>query len=168
MEENLSGYIFQIHDKFLQTHLQNESCDVFKNLSFPNPSISFTFSPHLTFFKCNNNFHTVSPKEDHFTDFHNYTNCEDYNLYYKYPDDDLLSFPAPLPPSCSVIQLPVNSSNTNPNVNEPFNLLTNTFSLVLHVSEGCQECYKGGGQCQNDNQKFHCATNEGIIDIITN
>ncbi|CAL5350195.1 unnamed protein product [Camellia sinensis] len=162
IEENLSGYIFQIHDKFLQTHLQNESCDVFKNLSFPNPSISFTFSPHLTFFKCNKNFDPVSPKEDHFTDFHNYTNCEDYNLYYKYPDDDLLSFPAPLPPSCSVIQLPVNSSNTNPNVGDPFNLLTDTFSLVLHVSEDCLKCYQGGGQCQNDNQKFHCATNEVV------
>ncbi|CAL5421624.1 unnamed protein product [Camellia sinensis] len=160
IEKNSSGNIFQIRDQFLQTQLEKKSCDVFKNLSFPNPSISFTFSPHLTFFKCNKNFDPVSPKEDHFTDFHNYTNCEDYNLYYKYPDDDLLSFPAPPPPSCSVIQLPLNSSNTNPNVSDPFNLLTNTFSLVLHVSEGCQECYKGGGQCQNDNQKFHCATNK--------
>ncbi|CAL5419220.1 unnamed protein product [Camellia sinensis] len=160
IEKNLSGNIFQIRDQFLQTQLEKKSCDVFKNLSFPNPSISFTFSPHLTFFKCNKNFDPVSPKEDHFTDFHNYTNCEDYNLYYKYPDDDLLSFPAPLPPSCSVIQLPVNSSNTNPNVGDPFNLLTDTFSLVLHVSEDCLKCYQGGGQCQNDNQKFHCATNE--------
>ncbi|THG12995.1 hypothetical protein TEA_006976 [Camellia sinensis var. sinensis] len=73
-----------------------------------------------------------------------------------------LSFPARLPPSCSVIQLPVNSSNTNPNVGDPFNLLTDTFSLVLHVSEDCLKCYQGGGQCQNDNQKFHCATNEVV------
>ncbi|THG13004.1 rust resistance kinase Lr10-like [Camellia sinensis] len=163
IEENLSGNIFQIHDKFLQTQLEKKSCNVFKNLSFPNTSsISFTIYPYLTFFKCNKNFDPVSPKEDHFTDFHNYTNCEDYNLYYKYPDDDLLSFPAPLPPSCSVIQLPVNSSNTNPNVGDPFNLLTDTFSLVLHVSEDCLKCYQGGGQCQNDNQKFHCATNEVV------
>ncbi|KAL7171133.1 hypothetical protein ACSBR2_035896 [Camellia fascicularis] len=159
-EENLSANIFQIHDQFLHTQLQNESCDIF-NLSFPNTSsVSFTiYSPCLTFFKCNKNLDLVSLKEDHFKDFHNYTNCKDYNLYYKFPDDPLSS-PARHPPSCSVIQLPLELSNReNHNEDEPFNLLTHTFSLELHVSEDCRWCYlEGGGQCQNDNQKFHCAT----------
>ncbi|GMP83447.1 hypothetical protein CsSME_00037356 [Camellia sinensis var. sinensis] len=160
-EENLSGNIFQIHDGFLQTQLENKSCDVFKNLSFPNTSsVSFTmYHPYLTFFKCNKSFHLVSPK-DH---FHNYTNCKDYNLYYKDPEHQS-SPPGHLPSSCSVIQLPLNLSNTNPNEDDPFNLLTHTFSLEFHVSEDCWRCYIRGGQCQNDNQKFNCAnTNKGGI-----
>ncbi|KAL7196487.1 hypothetical protein ACSBR1_036489 [Camellia fascicularis] len=164
IEENLSGNIFRIHDQFLQTQLQNESCDIFKSLSFPNTSsVSFTiYNPYLTFFKCSKNFDLVSPKEDHFKDFHNYTNCRDYNLYYKYPYHQS-SPPAPLPPSCSVIQLPLNLSNRNPNEDDPFNLLTHTFSLGLHVSEDCRWCYLEGGQCQNDNQKFHCATTNKVV-----
>ncbi|XP_028120723.1 LEAF RUST 10 DISEASE-RESISTANCE LOCUS RECEPTOR-LIKE PROTEIN KINASE-like 1.1 isoform X2 [Camellia sinensis] len=162
IEEKLSGIILQIRDQFLKTQIGNESCDVFKNLSFPNTSsISFTVDPpYLTFFKCNKSFPFVSPK-DH---FHNYTNCNDYNLYYKYSSDykdpDHQSSPSvPLSPSCSVIQLPLNFLNTNSNEDDPFNLLTHTFSLELHVSEDCQRCYQEeGGQCQNDNQKFHCAT----------
>ncbi|CAL5419212.1 unnamed protein product [Camellia sinensis] len=162
-EENLSGNIFQIHDQFLQTQLENKSCDVFKNLSIPNTSsISFTIYSYLTFFKCDKSFHLVAPK-DH---FHNYTNCKDYNLYYKYPhykDPDYQSSPpAPLPSSCSVIQLPLNLSKTNPNEDDLFNLLTHTYSLEFHVSEDCWRCYIRGGQCQNDNQKFHCATNEVV------
>ncbi|THG13001.1 hypothetical protein TEA_006982 [Camellia sinensis var. sinensis] len=166
-EENLSGNIFQIHDQFLQTQLETESCDVFKNLSFPNTSsVSFTiYHPYLSF-KCNKNFDL---KDYHFKEFHNYTNCTDYNLYYKYPYHQLSS-PATLPPSCSVIQLPLNLSNTkNHNEDDPFNLLTHTFSLELHLSEDCLRCYlEEGGQCQNDNQKFHCATTNKGIDTPAN
>ncbi|GMP83432.1 hypothetical protein CsSME_00037348 [Camellia sinensis var. sinensis] len=171
IEENLYGIIFRIRDQFLQTQLENESCDVFKNLSFPNTSsISFRVYPYLTFFKCNKNFDL---KEHHFKDFHNYTNCAHYNLYYKYPvdkdPDHQFSSPAPLPPNCSVIQLPLNLSNTkNHNEDDPFNLLTHAFSLELHVSEDCERCYLEGGQCQNDNQKFQCATTNKGIDTPAN
>ncbi|GMP83422.1 hypothetical protein CsSME_00037343 [Camellia sinensis var. sinensis] len=152
-------YHVQIHDQILQTHLENRNCNAFTDLKFPNSSsISFTvINSYLPFFKCDKSSDLVSPTEDHFKGYHNYTKCKDYNLYYKFPDDPLPSPPPDLP-SCSVIHLPVNSSNMNATASDPFNLLATTFPLELHVSEDCQMCYQGGGQCQNDNQTFHCAT----------
>ncbi|GMP83435.1 hypothetical protein CsSME_00037350 [Camellia sinensis var. sinensis] len=98
--------------------------------------------------------------------YHSYTKCRDYNLYYKFLDDPLPSPPPDLP-SCSVIHLPLNSSNMNVTASDPFNLLATTFPLEFLVSKECQECYQGGGQCQNDNQKFHCATTNKGIDTTT-
>ncbi|KAL7171136.1 hypothetical protein ACSBR2_035898 [Camellia fascicularis] len=160
-EENKSKNIYhvQIHDQILQTHLENRNCNAFTELKFPDSSsISFiVIYSHLPFFKCNKSSDLVSPTKDHFKGYHNYTKCKDYNLYYKFPDDPLPSPPPDLP-SCSVIHLPLNSSNMNATASHPFNLLATTFPLELLVSEDCHKCYQGGGQCQNDNQTFHCAT----------
>ncbi|KAI7996490.1 LEAF RUST 10 DISEASE-RESISTANCE LOCUS RECEPTOR-LIKE PROTEIN KINASE-like 1.1 [Camellia lanceoleosa] len=150
MEEDTSKnkHQVQIHDQILQTHLESRNCNAFTDFNFPGYSyISFTIYPNLTFYKCNKSSDLGSPTEDHFKE-----------LCYYYPDHNFSS-PTPPPPSCSVIQLPMNSSNMNATPSDPFNLLT--FSLKLPVSEDCQKCYQGGGQCQNDNQKFHCATNKG-------
>ncbi|CAL5350191.1 unnamed protein product [Camellia sinensis] len=164
--ENISKNIYhvQIHDQILQTHLENRNCNAFTNLKFPNSSsISFTvINSYLPFFKCDKSSDLVSPTEDHFKGYHNYTKCKDYNLYYKFPDDPLPSPPPDLP-SCSVIDLPLNSSNMNATASDPFHLLATTFPLELRVSEDCQMCYQGGGQCQNDNQKFHCATTNKVV-----
>ncbi|CAL5350189.1 unnamed protein product [Camellia sinensis] len=151
-------YHVQIHDQILQTHLENRNCNAFTDLKFPDSSsISFTvINSYLPFFKCDKSSDLVSPTEDHFKGYHNYTKCKDYNLYYKFPDDPLPS-PPPYLTSCSVIRLPLNSSYMNATASDPFNLLATTFPLELLVSKECQECYQGGGQCQNDNQKFHCA-----------
>ncbi|GMP83417.1 hypothetical protein CsSME_00037340 [Camellia sinensis var. sinensis] len=162
-------YHVQIHDQILQTHLENRNCNAFTDLKFPDSSsISFTLiNSYLPFFKCDKSSDLLSPTEDHFKGYHNYTKCKDYNLYYKFPDDPLPSPPPDLP-SCSVIQLPLNSSNMNATASDPFHLLATTFPLELRVSEDCQKCYQGGGQCQNDNQTFHCATTNKGIDTTTN
>ncbi|CAL5350204.1 unnamed protein product [Camellia sinensis] len=167
IEESIhrTTYLVQIHDQILQSHLESRNCKAFTDLNFPDNSyIQFTINPSLTFFKCNRSFSNATHLEDYFKGFHTYTKCEDYNLYYKFPDDPPSS-PASHPPSCSVIQVPLNLSNTeNHNEDDPFNLLTHTFSLELHVSKDCERCYlEEGGQCQNDNQKFHCATTNKVV-----
>ncbi|GMP83457.1 hypothetical protein CsSME_00037359 [Camellia sinensis var. sinensis] len=157
IEENITKNIYQvqIHDQILQTHLESRNCNT--DLNFSDYSyISFTIYPSLTFFKCNKSSDLGSPTEDHSNEFDSCTNCKDYNLCYNYSDHYFSS----LPPSCSVIQRPMNSSNMNATASGPFNQLTPTFSLKLLVSEDCQKCRQGGGQCQND-KKFPCATNKG-------
>ncbi|GMP83433.1 hypothetical protein CsSME_00037347 [Camellia sinensis var. sinensis] len=157
IEENITKNIYQvqIHDQILQTHLESRNCNT--DLNFSDYSyISFTIYPSLTFFKCNKSSDLGSPTEDHSKEFYSCTNCEDYNLCYNHPDH-YFSSPAPPPPSCSVIQRPMNSSNMNATASDPFKMN----SLKLLMSEDCQKCRQGGGQCQND-KKFPCATNKGI------
>ncbi|GMP83431.1 hypothetical protein CsSME_00037347 [Camellia sinensis var. sinensis] len=157
IEENITKNIYQvqIHDQILQTHLESRNCNT--DLNFSDYSyISFTIYPSLTFFKCNKSSDLGSPTEDHSKEFYSCTNCEDYNLCYNHPDH-YFSSPAPPPPSCSVIQRPMNSSNMNATASDPFKMN----SLKLLMSEDCQKCRQGGGQCQND-KKFPCATNKVV------
>ncbi|CAL5421610.1 unnamed protein product [Camellia sinensis] len=157
IEESITKNIYQvqIHDQILQTHLESRNCNT--DLNFPDYSyISFTIYPSLTFFKCNKISDLGSPTEDHSSEFDSCTNCKDYNLCYNYPDH-YFSSPASLPPSCSVIQRPMKSSNMNATASDPFKMN----SLKLLVSEDCQKCRQGGGQCQND-KKFLCATNKVV------
>ncbi|CAL5419208.1 unnamed protein product [Camellia sinensis] len=173
---------YEVHDKFLNHEVQNvtdknlesliksKSCDVFTSYlgwSLPTaPSVSFTVSPNLTFFKCPTGVNgTLDKKIEHFF-CHNhsysyYKDCLGYTIYYKNPDDphQPLLINERILQSCVHFQLPVFSLNDGKkrNASDLFSVLASEFSLGFHVSEECGKCNLTGGQCPRYNSsKFHC------------
>lgn len=143
---------FLIRDFVLQTLLDSPKCYSFMNVTLPHsPSVSFTFSPNLTFFTCFNK--TTDPHIQHY--FHTYHRllCEASTVYYKIP----ATHHAPdAPPQCRLTQLPIKSDVNSTNL---LHLLTPNFTLEWSVSEACYECNRGGGQCATINQNdFYCET----------
>ncbi|GMP83459.1 hypothetical protein CsSME_00037361 [Camellia sinensis var. sinensis] len=146
-----------------------KSCDVFTfylNWILPTtPSVSFTVSPNLTFFKCPTGSGAPDKQiEDFFRRNHNYSyykGCSGYTVYDKYPDDPHQSLPINerFPQSCLAIQLPVFSLNDSRkrNVRDLFSVLGSNFSLGFNVSKECGECHLKGGDCPRYNSaKFQC------------
>ncbi|CAK9151272.1 unnamed protein product [Ilex paraguariensis] len=129
--------------------LESRSCDSFYNNSnLPNtPSISYTFSPNLTLFKCIKNPEFAQKKDEYFNNSYlAYDDCPDFSIHYTYSYNRSMT-PSNLPSYCSVIQLPANSrKDVDPS--KPFQLLTSEFSLQLHVSKECSSCNLDGGQCK--------------------
>ncbi|KDO76912.1 hypothetical protein CISIN_1g0479692mg, partial [Citrus sinensis] len=136
-----------VEDQVFQNHLNQRSCESFKNFSLPSSaSLSFYVkSKLLSLFRCTDKL------DNKFTSFNSTCNSSSF-IYYNHPDDDL---PSILPPNCSLIQLPVNKTRKSGDL---FNMLTSVFSLQVEVHRVCWECRWRGGQCQNDSKgNFQCA-----------
>ncbi|XP_024046284.1 LEAF RUST 10 DISEASE-RESISTANCE LOCUS RECEPTOR-LIKE PROTEIN KINASE-like 1.1 isoform X3 [Citrus clementina] len=144
-----------LYDQVFQRHLDNRSCESFKNISLPSsPSISFEIQSYLTLFKC--------PKILGNIPMNFKMSCDDSMIYYNHPDDDDLPS---LPPRCSLIQLPVAVSKTR-YASDLFRLLTGNFSLKVRPNwrarRHCIDCpSRGGGQCLINSMGYlHCSNTE--------
>ncbi|XP_059649510.1 LEAF RUST 10 DISEASE-RESISTANCE LOCUS RECEPTOR-LIKE PROTEIN KINASE-like 1.1 [Cornus florida] len=144
----ISDKLLEIHYPALEDHIPSNRCDdTFKNLVLPDfPFVSFTISPNLTFFKCNN-----TPQ----TEYASYKCTEGYSIYFKYPNFYHEPPPDSLLHECSAIQLPVKWPPP-PHPQDPLSLLTPTVPLDLHISHDCKKCRSRGGQCLNIDREFQC------------
>ncbi|KAL9453281.1 hypothetical protein AB3S75_008978 [Citrus x aurantiifolia] len=144
-----------LEDQVFQSHLNERSCESFKNFSLPSSaSVSFHIKSNLSLFRCTDEL------EKKLTSFHSTCNSSSF-IYYNHPDDDL---PSILPPNCSLIQLPVNKTRKSGNL---FNMLTSVFSLQVEVHRVCWECRWRGGQCQSDSEgNFQCAETRECHDCL--
>jgi len=143
-----------ITDVELRGHLNSNSCDSFNNLSLPAstlPNLSIREISNLTLFKCTD----PSVNFPHHLEF-NYTGCKNFSIYYTRNT----SLPSP-PPTCSILQLPVNSTESYGDI---FRLLTATFSIEVFVFPPCYHCYLQRGECHTIEGKFKCIHSiEGMI-----
>ncbi|CAK9183845.1 unnamed protein product, partial [Ilex paraguariensis] len=151
-------------DRQLKHLLENRNCDSFYNNSLPStPSISYTFSPNYTLFKCTKNPEFAQKKDEYFNSSYQSYDCPDFSIHYTHPYNRRMT-PRNLPSYCSVIQLPLNEANFNGDLdpNNLFGLITGEFSLQLHVSEQCSECNLAGGLCKTvSGNEFHCDKGQG-------
>ncbi|KAG6391673.1 hypothetical protein SASPL_149430 [Salvia splendens] len=142
---------FIILDFLLQTLLESPRCFSYMNVSLPqSPSVSFTFSPNITFFACFNKSSNEEIQE--YFESYRREECDASTLYYKIPATE--SHNGAIPRECSLTQLPVKSDENSTQLSE---MLTSSFTLEWSVSEDCDRCYRGGGQCLADNRnQFYC------------
>ncbi|KAG5605022.1 hypothetical protein H5410_026514 [Solanum commersonii] len=156
-------YILKMHnssvwlgDPMLQTTLTQHKCQVFnKKFSLPySPSISFNMINLINIFICissSNNVHNITQnKNDHFVGYNMYSGCEGFIIYYKFSDEYIRAYN--IPTNCSLIRLPIHSSH-----GDLFNMLGPEILVEWKLSEECNKCHYGGGQCQSDKtNKFSC------------
>ncbi|KAG5603888.1 hypothetical protein H5410_025380 [Solanum commersonii] len=148
-----------IGDTKLQTTLRQHKCQAFnKNFSLPNsPFMSFHMININNFFKCisssNNTRNITQKKSDHFAGYNMYNGCEGFSIYYKLSEDvDEYIGADNLPTNCSLIRLPIHSSH-----GDLFNWLGPEILVEWKLTDECNECHYGGGQCQTDKtNKFSC------------
>ncbi|KAE9618731.1 hypothetical protein Lal_00047244 [Lupinus albus] len=145
----------QIRDKLLYVMLQSRSCESFNHNytlppTFPFGSIHIQYSQAL--FKCNRTLHVKPP-----LDVHNYTNCIDYDLYYK-PllspsyDKSLSSLAA-----CIMINLPIKDVA---DAKDPFTFITSDIIIEVQLTDKCANCYYvKRGQCHFDRRQKFCCIN---------
>ncbi|XP_019441417.1 PREDICTED: rust resistance kinase Lr10-like isoform X2 [Lupinus angustifolius] len=144
----------QIRDYSFYNLLESKSCEAFSNnytlpTKFPFGSISIAYSQ--TMFKCNRSLH-VEPA----INVHNYTNCSDYDLYYKPSlngnDKSLSSLLA-----CTMVTLPIKDVA---DAEDPFTFITSDIITKVQLSYECANCYYvKRGQCHLDNSKKFCCNN---------
>ncbi|XP_006344161.2 probable serine/threonine-protein kinase At1g18390 isoform X2 [Solanum tuberosum] len=161
---NLFNYTVWVEDPKLHAKLRQHKCQAFnKNLSLPaSPSISFEILPVniLNFIKCNSTSSSTPnithKMKDYFADYRMYNGCKDFSIYYKlHGGDDEHVRAGNLPANCSLIRLPTHSRSDDGDL---FNMLSAGFLVEWKLSEDCNKCHYGGGQCQTDiTNKFHCA-----------
>ncbi|KAL7171131.1 hypothetical protein ACSBR2_035894 [Camellia fascicularis] len=163
---NDDDHILNVTDKNLESLIKSKSCDLFTfylSWTLPTtPSVSFTVSPNLTFFKCPTGSGAPDKQiEDLFRRNHRYSDykgCSGYTVYYhKYPDNphQSLLINERILQSCVLIQLPVFRRKRN--VRDLFSVLDSKFSLGFNVSKECGECHLKGGHCpQYNSSKFQC------------
>ncbi|KAH0756222.1 hypothetical protein KY290_026492 [Solanum tuberosum] len=148
-----------IGDLKLQTTLTQHKCQAFnKNFSLPNsPFMSFHMINIKNFYKCissSNNAHNITQKKNnHFVGYNMYSGCEGFSIYYKLSEDvDEYIGADNLPTNCSLIRLPIHSTHS-----DLFNMLGPEILVEWKLSDECNECHDGGGQCQTDKiNKFSC------------
>jgi hypothetical protein len=88
----------------------------------------------------------------------NYIGCKNFSIYYTRNT----SLPSP-PPTCSILQLPVNKTESYGDI---FRLLTATFSIEVLVTPFCYRCYVQRGECQIIEGKPECIHSiEGMYDM---
>ncbi|KAH0671860.1 hypothetical protein KY284_022947 [Solanum tuberosum] len=141
---------FWLGDTKPQTTLTQHKCQAFnKNFSLPNsPFIYFNVININNFFKCisiSNNTLNIT--------YNVYNDCEGFSIYYNLSrDDDQYIGAGNLPTNCSLIRLPIQSSH-----GDLFNVLGPEILVEWKLSDECNECHYGGGQCQtNKTNKFSC------------
>ncbi|KAI8539063.1 hypothetical protein RHMOL_Rhmol09G0152300 [Rhododendron molle] len=156
----------KINDPKLKHLIESNNCNFSSYINpFNTPSISFTISPNVTFFKCN----TSSPKLAKQTDkyfFGNYTDrgraCHGYTLYSSHPTQQVpVPTPGSYPKNCDFSQLPVVSSIEDWDPWNPFSFLTSDFSVEYHASDQCHACLKDGSQCPHYPGEFKCLHERG-------
>ncbi|KAE9611763.1 putative glycerophosphodiester phosphodiesterase, protein kinase RLK-Pelle-LRK10L-2 family [Lupinus albus] len=142
----------QIRDYTLNNLMESRSCEAFSNnytlpTKFPFGSIHIAYSQILL--KCNRSLHVEPPQN-----VHKYTNCSDYDLYYKpslNPNDESLSSLV----ACTMVKLPIKDVA---DAEDPFTFITSDMIAEVQLSYECANCYYvKRGQCHLDNsQKFCC------------
>ncbi|KAG5603868.1 hypothetical protein H5410_025360 [Solanum commersonii] len=160
---NPLNYTVFLEDPKFHAKLRQHKCQTFnEKLSLPySPSISFEIVPgnFLNFFKCNSNSSSTPnithKMKDHFTGYRMYNGCKDFSIYYKLPGGDGEDIQeGNRPANCSLIRLPIRSKSDDGGL---FNMLSTTLVVEWKLSEDCNKCHYGGGQCQTDiTNKFHC------------
>ncbi|KAM5567777.1 hypothetical protein ABKV19_015710 [Rosa sericea] len=135
-----------INDSRLQERidrLKGDTCDddVFNDLSLPGPSSTLdTSTSSLTLFRCNNTLEKTPYKDPNYA-------CRSVNyIYYTVSNDSL---------ECSAIQIPITPRFPSNVYNA--SALTAKFSLLVQVTEECNQCYTSNGACSDDNGEFKCA-----------
>nr|GMD23503.1 LEAF RUST 10 DISEASE-RESISTANCE LOCUS RECEPTOR-LIKE PROTEIN KINASE-like 1.1 isoform X2 [Ipomoea batatas] len=131
------------------------------NYSNLNYTIHFQNSPSIAFFNwdaslLNTYFNCNDSQADDIVGNYERYNCSDgISLYYKLqlPENNLKCDTV----NCTLYPSPFIIQQTNDS-------LTAQFVLRMEVSQTCQECYHGGGQCTEDSEnQFHCAQATGNI-----
>ncbi|XP_019160155.1 PREDICTED: LEAF RUST 10 DISEASE-RESISTANCE LOCUS RECEPTOR-LIKE PROTEIN KINASE-like 1.1 isoform X3 [Ipomoea nil] len=150
-------YVIFLGDLKLQRLLEDPP-----NYSNLNYTLQFPYSPSITlhnleakelnpqFLKC-----TDSEADDDMGNYERY-NCTQgfsFSLNYKHPLSP--QNPKCEAANCTLYPTPILVKQTNTV------LTTAQFGLEFQVSQTCNECYQGGGQCIEDSKnKFHCAKDE--------
>lgn len=150
---------FSLGDTKLQTTLTQHKCQAFnRNFSIPNsPFISFHLVNLNHFIKCistsNNALNITRKKKSRFADYHMYNGCKGFHIYYNFSlNDDEHIRADNLPTNCSVVKLPIQSTD-----GDLFDVLGPDILVEWKLSDECSECHYGGGQCQTDKtNKFSC------------
>ncbi|KAK4479894.1 hypothetical protein RD792_015438 [Penstemon davidsonii] len=148
-----------VRSPILQHHLGSPNCFSFTNLSLPNsPSSSFTISPSMNLFLCYNESHDIVINE-YFRSYSLHT-CAAFNVYYRNPNNSSSSASViDIPENCSMIQMPLNSSNQDyySGGGDLLSMLASEFTLEWNVSRECNDCHHRGGQCTTNNMnEFLC------------
>ncbi|KAJ9163325.1 hypothetical protein P3X46_023004 [Hevea brasiliensis] len=144
-----------ITDTEFQKQLNSRQCQSFKNFNFPSFNyVRFTITNNLTLFKCNH----ASNLTPHPNFYFNYTECNNFSIYYTYMNRTLRT----PPPNCSIVQLPIKVNHSYDNI---FDLLTASFSLQVYWWSECYLCQKiSNGTClYKSNEKFPCADANGKL-----
>ncbi|KAF2317799.1 hypothetical protein GH714_041113 [Hevea brasiliensis] len=144
-----------ITDTEFQKQLNSRQCQSFKNFNFPSFNyVRFTITNNLTLFKCNH----ASNLSPHPNFYFNYTECNNFSIYYTYMNRTLRT----PPPNCSIVQLPIKVNHSYDNI---FDLLTASFSLQVYWWSECYLCQKiSNGTClYKSNEKFPCADANGKL-----
>ncbi|KAH0668652.1 hypothetical protein KY289_023145 [Solanum tuberosum] len=98
----------------------------------------------------NNARNITQKKNDHFAGYNMYNGCEGFSIYYKLSDEYMIA--DNIPTNCSLIRLPIQSTH-----GDLFNMLGPEILVEWKLSDECNECHYGGGQCQTDKtNKFSC------------
>ncbi|KAI7998480.1 hypothetical protein LOK49_LG10G00756 [Camellia lanceoleosa] len=160
----LNHEVQNVTDKKLESLIKSKSCDVFTfylSWRLPiTPSVSFTVSPNLTFFKSPTGVSGELDKqiEQFFCHNHSYSDyesCSGYTVFNKYPDDphQSLLINARILQSYTVIQPPAVSSIAigNRNASDLYSVLASEFSLGFHLPNECRECHLNRGHCPRYN-----------------
>ena len=156
---NFPNNSIQIKDRELKRLISDKRCELFDNNFYipPSPSISFSISPNLTLFKCNNDSYELHRRaEDYFGGNKSSGACPGYTVYYKYPSDPVPTLGSYPPPNCIVIQLPIVQPTENQEDRDLFSLVTAEFTIGFHVTEECHECLLDGVQCSEIIPGFQC------------
>ena len=142
---------FLIRDTWLQESLNSAKCYTSFYMSpLESPFVSFTFSPNITVFTCYNQ--TALPQIEVYFQGYCRSRCETATIYYKPPPAH--QDHAPPTADCVPSRLPYKSGNSSADL---LHLLTGEYTLEWNVSQDCNECHHGGGQCYSDNRdKFYC------------
>ncbi|KAH7839832.1 hypothetical protein Vadar_009337 [Vaccinium darrowii] len=145
-EEGLSYPVISIHDDtlkisdpWLRELIESKDCDFSRYIIPPNtPSISFTISTNLTFFRCHNPGPAIEDQTDklfpsNYSKYRGGGSCQEFTVYYLYPPNNTVPPPGSYPQNCWPFQLPVVSPVEVKNQSDLFSLLTSDISVEYHV-----------------------------------
>ncbi|XP_019160116.1 PREDICTED: LEAF RUST 10 DISEASE-RESISTANCE LOCUS RECEPTOR-LIKE PROTEIN KINASE-like 1.1 [Ipomoea nil] len=141
------AYMIYLGDSKLQRPFDSDN---YSNLNY---TLHFQKSPSITFLSFdpstwNNHFKCINGSEAVIRNYERYNCTQGYSLYYK---RHLPENPKCGTVNCTLYPNPIVIQQTKDG-------LTAQFGLHLQVSETCQDCYQGGGQCTEvSNNEFHCA-----------
>ncbi|XP_022871259.1 LEAF RUST 10 DISEASE-RESISTANCE LOCUS RECEPTOR-LIKE PROTEIN KINASE-like 1.1 isoform X2 [Olea europaea var. sylvestris] len=153
MNKSSPNEIF-IRNPFRERVLYNnkEICYLFFLLPMPHsPSISISFFPNITLFKCAK-YRNYDNEIPHFQEIYgNYDGCDFFNIYYPRSNGSL-----PPPNDCSVLPLPGNLQCYSDSL-DLFQRLGSDCLLKWNVSDDCRNCHRKGGNCTtNMKNEFRC------------
>ncbi|QHN79683.1 hypothetical protein HN51_056748 [Arachis hypogaea] len=146
-----------VRDETLRDYLRSKSCKTFSNnyslaLSLSSPLGSVRIVNNVTLFRCN---HSVNVSVTIPHNIYNYTECNEYSVYYGPPIGNPQGFSAGPLAACSKIQLALKD---NSDTSDPFSFLSDNILIHVLLSDDCTKCIAHTrGHCQLDiHGKFFC------------